>query len=173
MEADDTDVDSDRGLCSFSGELLLDQQRFDDAIDKFDRAIELELAKYDLFSSLCSLPHLTHTPIIRPKSRNVLPMVNKGLTIFQSKQDIAAAEELCKRALEIDPECEPAVGSLAQLALQTNRVEEGSKLFWRQAEITRSEPELLGALTYHYVSAFLVCYCSFILSLFLPEERSR
>ncbi|KAK7681841.1 hypothetical protein QCA50_015188 [Cerrena zonata] len=117
---------------NYYGELLLDQQRFDDAIDKFDRAIELELAK--------------------PKSRNVLPMVNKGLTIFQSKQDIAAAEELCKRALEIDPECEPAVGSLAQLALQTNRVEEGSKLFWRQAEITRSEPELMGALTYHYAT---------------------
>ena len=32
-----------------SGELLLDQQRFDDAIDKFDRAIEIELAKYVLF----------------------------------------------------------------------------------------------------------------------------
>lgn len=86
-------------------------------------------------------------------------MVNKGLTIFQSKQDIAAAEELCKRALEIDPECEPAVGSLAQLALQTNRVEEGSKLFWRQAEITRSEPELMGALTYHYVS--VLCFSFF------------
>jgi len=31
-------------ICS-SGELLLDQQRFDDAIEKFDKAIELEKAK--------------------------------------------------------------------------------------------------------------------------------
>jgi mitochondrial import receptor subunit TOM70 len=28
-----------------SGELLLDQQRFQDAVDKFDRAIELERTK--------------------------------------------------------------------------------------------------------------------------------
>jgi len=28
-----------------SGELLLDQQRFDDAIEKFDKAIELEKTK--------------------------------------------------------------------------------------------------------------------------------
>ncbi|CAL1702609.1 unnamed protein product [Somion occarium] len=123
---------------NYYGELLLDQQRYDDAIDKFDRAIELELAK--------------------PRARNVLPMVNKGLTIFQAKQDVAAAEELCKKALEIDPECEPAVGSLAQLALQTNRVEEGSQLFKRQAEITRSEPDLLGALTYHFVGFLSDCY---------------
>lgn len=31
------------GICS--GELLLDQGRFQDAIDKFDRAIELEKTK--------------------------------------------------------------------------------------------------------------------------------
>ena len=29
----------------FSGELLLDQSRFQDAVDKFDRAIELEKTK--------------------------------------------------------------------------------------------------------------------------------
>ena len=29
-----------------SGELLLDQQRYPDAIEKFDRAIEIERAKY-------------------------------------------------------------------------------------------------------------------------------
>lgn len=31
-----------------SGELLLDQQRFQDAVDKFDRAIEIEKAKFVL-----------------------------------------------------------------------------------------------------------------------------
>lgn len=29
----------------YSGELLLDQQRFQDAVDKFDRAVELEKEK--------------------------------------------------------------------------------------------------------------------------------
>lgn len=31
--------------CVSSGELLLDQQRFEDAVEKFDRAVELEKAK--------------------------------------------------------------------------------------------------------------------------------
>lgn len=34
-----------------SGELLLDQQRYQDAIEKFDRAIEIERAKYVYFLS--------------------------------------------------------------------------------------------------------------------------
>ena len=32
-------------ICS-SGELLLDQQRFEDAVEKFDKAVELEKQKY-------------------------------------------------------------------------------------------------------------------------------
>jgi import receptor subunit TOM70 len=32
-------------LFSSSGELLLDQQRFEDAVEKFERAIELEKIK--------------------------------------------------------------------------------------------------------------------------------
>lgn len=31
---------------SSSGELLLDQQRFQDAVEKFDKAIEIEKSKY-------------------------------------------------------------------------------------------------------------------------------
>ena len=49
---------------------------------------------------------------------NVLPMVNKGLALFQWKQDMEAAEKCCQEALEIDPECEAAVATLAQLSLQ-------------------------------------------------------
>lgn len=30
---------------------------------------------------------------------NVLPLINKALTMFQWKQDFNAAEELCKKAL--------------------------------------------------------------------------
>ncbi|TFY77935.1 hypothetical protein EWM64_g6076 [Hericium alpestre] len=59
---------------NYYGELLLDQQRYQDAVEKFDRAIELERTK---------------------KQVNVLPLVNKGLALFQWKQDIAAAERCC------------------------------------------------------------------------------
>ena len=32
-----------------SGELLLDQQRFEEAVEKFDKAIELEKLKYGFY----------------------------------------------------------------------------------------------------------------------------
>jgi mitochondrial import receptor subunit TOM70 len=78
--------------------------------------------------------------------------VNKGLALFQWKQDIGAAERCCREALDIDPECEAAVATLAQLALQQGKVSEAVDLFERQAELARSEPELVNALTYKFVS---------------------
>lgn len=83
---------------------------------------------------------------------NVLPMVNKGLTLFQWKQDIEAAEKCCQEALEIDPECEAAVATLAQLTLQQGKIDIAIKMFDRQTALARSEPELISALTYQYVS---------------------
>lgn len=80
-------------------------------------------------------------------------MVNKGLALFQWKQDIAAAESACREALAIDDECEAAVATLAQLALQQGRIEEAVALFDKQAALARSEPELVGALTYRYASS--------------------
>ncbi|KAH9942802.1 hypothetical protein B0H21DRAFT_779881 [Amylocystis lapponica] len=106
---------------NYYGELLLDQQRFEDAVDKFDRAIELELAK--------------------PPPINALP---------QWKQDIGAAEHCCQEALRIDPECEAAVATLAQLSLQQGKVDVAIEMFDRQAELARSEPELMNALTYQF-----------------------
>jgi import receptor subunit TOM70 len=118
---------------NYYGELLLDQQRFMDAVDKFDRAVELERAK--------------------PPPMNVLPLVNKGLAIYQWKQDITAAERCCEEALRIDSECEPAVATLAQLSLQQSKIDRAVEMFKRQAELARSEPELINALTYQYASA--------------------
>ncbi|KIL58576.1 hypothetical protein M378DRAFT_111897, partial [Amanita muscaria Koide BX008] len=60
---------------NYYGELLLDQQRFQDAVEKFDKAFELEKTK-----------EKTKAPA------NVLPLVNKGLALFQWKQDISGAE---------------------------------------------------------------------------------
>ena len=79
-------------------------------------------------------------------------MVNKGLALFQWKQDIGAAEICCQEALEIDPECEAAVATLAQLCLQQSKIDTAVELFKRQLELARSEPELANTLTYMYAS---------------------
>ncbi|KAI0739404.1 ADP/ATP carrier receptor [Daedaleopsis nitida] len=117
---------------NYYGELLMDQQRYPDAIEKFDRAIEIERAK--------------------APPMNVLPMVNKGLALFQWQQDTAAAEKCCQEALEIDPECDAAVATLAQLSLQQGKIDAAMKMFDKQSQLARSEPELINALTYQYAT---------------------
>ncbi|KAI6127253.1 mitochondrial outer membrane translocase receptor TOM70 [Pisolithus sp. B1] len=114
-------------VCNYYGELLLDQQRFEDAVEKFDRAIELEKTK--------SPP-------------NPLPLVNKALAIFQWHKDIPPAEVLCREALAIDPSCEPAVATLAQLALQKSEMETAIEWFEKQVDLARGEAEIVASLTY-------------------------
>ena len=96
-----------------------------------------------------------HILITRPRNTpiNALPIVNKGLALYQWKQDIKAAEDCCHEALKIDAECEAAVATLAQLYLQQNRIADAVNMFKRQAELARSEPELVNALTYQFVRA--------------------
>ncbi|EUC55777.1 outer membrane translocase receptor tom70 [Rhizoctonia solani AG-3 Rhs1AP] len=117
---------------NYYGELLLDQQRFQEAIEKFDRAIEIERQKK---------PH-----------PNPLPLVNKALALYQWKQDLASATQLCKEALTLDDECDAAVATLAQLALQQGRVEEAIEMFSKHANIARTEAELVQALSYQNAS---------------------
>jgi mitochondrial import receptor subunit TOM70 len=69
---------------NYFGELLMDQNRFQDAVEKFDTAIELEKSA-------------------RPTDMNVLPLINKALTLFQWKQDFNEAEKLCEKALISTP----------------------------------------------------------------------
>ncbi|KZV98929.1 ADP/ATP carrier receptor [Exidia glandulosa HHB12029] len=113
---------------NYYGELLLDQGNFDEAVKKFDEAIAIEKKKTAHF--------------------NVLPIVNKGLAMFQWKNDFRAAEKLCKEALEIDPECEAAIATLAQLLLQHARLDEAVEMFGRHVTIARSEMELNATLNY-------------------------
>ncbi|BGP36980.1 TOM (translocase of outer membrane) complex component [Rhodotorula kratochvilovae] len=115
---------------NYYGELLLDQQQFTEAVAMFDKSIEL---------SKFAVP------------RNVLPMVNKALAIFQHRQDFVAAEAICREAVEIDPQCDVGVATLAQLLLQQNKVTEAVEMFERSAEMARTEPELVNALTYENV----------------------
>jgi mitochondrial import receptor subunit TOM70 len=65
---------------NYFGEILLDQGQFQKAIENFDTAIDLERAAH-------------------PQAMNVLPLVNKALTMFQWKQDLKEAQDLCQKAL--------------------------------------------------------------------------
>ncbi|KAL5604759.1 hypothetical protein BROUX41_001899 [Berkeleyomyces rouxiae] len=114
---------------NYYGELLLDQGNFNEAIEKFDEAIKIEKSA-------------------SPMSMNVLPLINKALAIFQWKQDFAEAEGLCQKALIIDPECDIAVATMAQLLLQQGKTVEALKYFRRAAEIARTEGEIVNALSY-------------------------
>jgi import receptor subunit TOM70 len=69
---------------NYYGELLLDQGKCQEAIEKFDTAIELEKET-------------------KPTCMNVLPLINKSLALFQWKQDFSEAEKICETALISKP----------------------------------------------------------------------
>ncbi|KAI1823416.1 mitochondrial precursor protein [Xylaria intraflava] len=114
---------------NYYGELLLDQGKYDDAINQFDTAMDMEKQT-------------------KPMSMNVLPLINKALTLFQQKSEFAEAEQLCEKALIIDPECDIAVATMAQLLLQQGKITEALKYFERAAELARTSGEIVNALSY-------------------------
>ncbi|KAF1917576.1 hypothetical protein BDU57DRAFT_513901 [Ampelomyces quisqualis] len=114
---------------NYYGELLLDQQKYQEAIEKFDMAVDMEKSS-------------------KPLGMNVLPLINKALALFQWKNDFSDAEKLCEKALIIDPECDIAVATMAQLLLQQGKVTEALKYFERAAELSRTEGEIVNALSY-------------------------
>jgi import receptor subunit TOM70 len=65
---------------NYYGELLLDQQKYQEAIEKFDTAVEMEKST-------------------KPMGMNVLPLINKALALFQWNNDFSEAEKLCEKAL--------------------------------------------------------------------------
>lgn len=44
------------------------------------------------------------------------------------------------------------MATLAQLSLQQGKIDVAMEMFERQADLARSEPELMNALTYQFVS---------------------
>lgn len=67
---------------NYYGELLLDQQKYQEAVEKFETAVEMERKNVGERGGM-----------------NVLPLINKALALFQWRQDFGAAEELCQKAL--------------------------------------------------------------------------
>ena len=86
-------------------------------------------------------------------------MVNKGLTVFQWKNDLNEAEKIIGEALELDPECEAAVATLAQISLQQGKVERAGELFRKQVDLARTEADIANALQFAYVR---ICSLSFL-----------
>ncbi|KAK5108692.1 hypothetical protein LTR62_008097 [Meristemomyces frigidus] len=116
---------------NYYGELLLDQQKYSEAVEKFDTAVEMEKKSVGERGGM-----------------NVLPLINKALALFQWRQDFSGAEELCQKALIIDPECDIAVATMAQLLLQQGKVTQALEYFQRAAELSRTEGEVVNALSY-------------------------
>ncbi|CAE6440676.1 unnamed protein product, partial [Rhizoctonia solani] len=114
---------------NYYGELLLDQQRYPEAIEKFDRAIEIEAML-----------------------RNPLPFVNKALAVYQWQHDLVSAQQLCREAFAIDDECDAAVATLAQISLQQGQIDDAVEMFNKHASIARTETELIQALSYKNAS---------------------
>lgn len=50
--------------------------------------------------------------------------------------------------LAVDPECDIAVATMAQLLLQQGKITEALKYFERAAELSRTEGEIINALSY-------------------------
>ncbi|SPN97504.1 probable mitochondrial precursor protein import receptor tom70 [Cephalotrichum gorgonifer] len=119
---------------NYYGELLLDMGQVNEAIEKFETAVDLE----------------SKGPA---GSMNVLPLVNKALAIYQLKQDSAEAEKFCQQALETDPECDIAVATMAQLLLQRGNIAEALKYFRLAADLARTEFEMINALSYSEATA--------------------
>jgi import receptor subunit TOM70 len=52
------------------------------------------------------------------------------------------------RIITVDPECDIAVATMAQLLLQQGKVTEALEYFERAAELSRTEGEIVNALSY-------------------------
>ncbi|RUS17097.1 hypothetical protein BC937DRAFT_90417 [Endogone sp. FLAS-F59071] len=108
---------------NYYGELLLDQQKLDEATEKFGKAIELD-------------------------GQNPLPYINKALLVLQFQHNLTGAEELCRQALEVDPNCDVAIATLAQLLLQQGRTADAIKWYEKTVELAKTEAELTNAVSF-------------------------
>ena len=114
---------------NYYGELLLDQGKFEEAIEKFDHAIQIERSAAD-------------------GHKNVMPLINKALAVFQWRKDMAQAEDLCRKALLLDAESDVALATLSQFLLTQGKAKDALQYFQRSAEVARTEAEIINALSY-------------------------
>jgi len=130
---------------NYYGELLFAEQNFDEALKRFDSAIQLE----------------EH----RTGPKNVLPWVNKALVYATAKSDVKTATDCCMKALEIDENCEVAIQHLAQFKLQSNEIKEALKWYEKGIQVAMTEIGLSQFIQFHVAAkaqlAFMENYPEF------------
>ena len=114
---------------NYYGELLFAEQNFDEALKRFDSAIQLEGN--------------------RTGPKNVLPWVNKALVYATAKSDMQTAMECCMKALEIDENCEVAIQHVAQFKLQSNEIKEALKWYEKGIQVAMTELGLSQFIQFH------------------------
>ncbi|POW06451.1 hypothetical protein PSTT_08955 [Puccinia striiformis] len=128
IQEDGSETDSPE-VHNYFGELLFAEQNFDEALKRFDSAIQLEEN--------------------RTGPKNVLPWVNKALVYATSKGDVKTATECCMKALEIDSNCEVAIQHLAQFKLQSNEINEALKWYQKGIDVAMTELGLSQFCQFH------------------------
>ncbi|ORY82266.1 TPR-like protein [Neocallimastix californiae] len=107
-------------LHNYYGEILMDLQRFDDAMNEFDKASKVA-------------PQLPFS------------YVNKAL-LYQQKMDLLNSEKFVRKALEVDPECDTAHVHLAQICLQKHDIAEAVEEYGKAIEVARTNMDLQQAV---------------------------
>lgn len=114
---------------NYYGEILMDQGDISGSSKEFDIAMDLEKNK-------------------KVGGISALPLINQALAKVQGMNDIAGAEALCRQAYAIDPKSDIVLGTLAQVCLQQNKVEDAYEYFSLSADLSRSESERIQALSF-------------------------
>jgi len=107
-------------LHNYYGEILMDLQRFDDAMNEFDKASKVA-------------PQLPFS------------YVNKAI-LYQQKMDLLNSEKFVRKALEVDPECDIAHVHLAQICLQKHDIAESVEEYSKAIEVARTNMDLQQAV---------------------------
>ncbi|KAI9253851.1 hypothetical protein BDA99DRAFT_540460 [Phascolomyces articulosus] len=108
---------------NYFGELLVEQQSLPQALEMFTKAIALD-------------------------QNSPLPYINKATLTYQVMGDPNEAIRLCKMALKVDPACDAAVASLAQILLEQGKLEEALKYYETAIDLARTEAEVEHALSF-------------------------
>jgi import receptor subunit TOM70 len=66
---------------------------------------------------------------------------------LQWKQDSVKAEQLCRKAIEVDPLCDIAHTQLAQILCLSNRLEEAVQIYEEAIRIVRTEAEVMSVVS--------------------------
>ncbi|CCH40797.1 Mitochondrial import receptor subunit tom-70 [Wickerhamomyces ciferrii] len=116
---------------NYYGEILADKGDLTNALKQFEISFKLQEA----------LPQITI---------GVLPLVNKAAILAKqpTEENLKESITLLEKAVDLDPKNELSKITLAQLKLQSNKVEEAIKLFEESSYLARSFDEKLQATSF-------------------------